>query len=430
MLRRGAVAAMVDPPLARRPALCAVALLGSVPFAGQALAQGRPVTGPVDTVNSRARPEYDAVGIALGGFTVLPDVALALAYDDNVYRTPSAKRDDGYAEVRPHIAIVSTSERYPLSLDASATLRRYASLQTENSEQYALSTAAAAEIAPGTRLSATGGYSRQLEPRGTAGDTFVGGEPIRYRLLSGSVSAARDVGGIGLEAGGGIDRYRYEDAVIGGARFYQRFRDYRHTQAHARIRYSVSPAIAAFLRGGIDRSQYPRLGGIDRNSKGYSVLAGVQMGLSNLVSGSIGVGYLRQSFSDPASGTVSGLDYDVALNWNPTPLIAVSLGGGRSVQRSPFADSPGGIQTTLNASVDYELLRQLILSANLRTSRVTYRGVDRADRYADAQLGARYLMNRTAALTLTVNYRRQSSSGLAARDFNGFGAAIGVTLHR
>ena len=414
----------------RHTALHGAALLGTLPFAGPALAQGSPVTAPIDTVNGRSRPEYDAVGIPLGGFTILPELGVGVAYDNNIYRTRSGKRDDGYGEINPRITIASASERYPVSLDASATIRRYASVQTENTEQYVLDAAAAAEIVAGTRLSASGGYSHRIEPRGTAGDTFIGGEPIAYDLLRGSILAVHDVGAIGLEAGGDIARYSYDDAKAGGIVIDQRFRDYRSTGGHVRVSYVIGPAIAAFVRGGLTRSHYSRTGPIDRNSKGYSALIGMQFGVSNLISGSFGIGYLHENYADPASRNTSGFDYDVSLNWNPTPLIGVTLSGARSIQRSPFANSAGGIETRLGSRVDYELLRQIILSAELRHTRVTFRGVDRSDRNLEAQAGARYLVNRTVAATLTLNYRRQSSSGPGARNFDGFGAMIGVTLHR
>ncbi|WP_197277363.1 outer membrane beta-barrel protein [Sphingomonas profundi] len=402
----------------------------ALPCAGAALAQGRPVTAPVDTVAERARPDYDAVGIPLGGFTVFPEVAVGAAYDDNIYRTATMKRDDGYAELRPRVRIVSPSRVYPVAIEADATVRRYASIQTENSEQYGLSADAAAEIGAGTRVSLAGGYERRLEPRGSAGDLFVGGDPITYHLLRIEGSASHGVGALGIEAGGSAQRYDYAAVRINGARIGQDFGDFRSVGGHVRLAYAVGPAIAAFVRGGFDASDYPKFDGLDRSSKGFSVLAGVQLGLGNLVTGSVGVGYLRENFADPAYGDISGIDYDVALNWNPTPLVSVSLRGSRSLQRSPFVGSAGGISTNATLGVQYELLRQLILTSDVSYTRESYRGLDRDDDYVGAQLGARYLVNRTLSLTASVNYRRQTSSGVGARDFDGFGAAIGVTLHR
>ena len=414
-----------------RAALAAIATVAAGAHAGGAHAQIRPAGAPVDTVTTRARPEYDAVGIAVGGFTLYPALSLRLAYDDNIYRTSSPRLDDGYAVIRPALRLESGSPRYPLTVAASATVARYATIRTENSEQYAVTARGGAEILAGTRIGLTGGYSRLLEPRGQAGDTFIGGKPISYDLLQGGITASRDVGAFAIDAGAAVDRYRYAKAILaGGVAIDQDFRDYRTTVATARVAYSLSPAIAAFVRGGIDRSHYPVRGPIDRDSRGYSVLAGVQLGLSNLISGSAAIGYLHENFADPVYRDISGVDFDLALTWNPTPLDSLSLRGGRNLQRSPFIGSAGGIQTTIALKATHELLRQLILSADVSYNRVSFRGLARRDRYADGRVGARYLVSRSAEVTADLTYTRQSSSGVGARNFDGFGAMIGVTLHR
>ncbi len=404
---------------------------GAFAWTGPAFAQQRPVTVPIDTVNGRARPEFDPVGIALGGgFTLFPEVAAGVVYDDNVYRVASPKRDDAYAQIRPRILIQSNSPLHPVSLEATATARRYASIETENSEQYSLTATAASEIAAGTHAALTAGYSRLLEPRGSSGDLFIGGKPITYDLAQASGTLSRDVGLFGLEIGGDLSRYDYNAVKVAGVALDQDYRDFRNYGAHARVAYAIGPSIAAFVRGEIEHSDYPKFDMLNRNSRGYNLLVGVELGLGNLFNGSFGIGYLHENFADPLFSNISGLDYNVALNWSPTTLVSVSLKGARSIERSPFEGSAGGLQTTLSAGVDYELLRQLILSADTSYIRQSFRGFDRRDDYHEAQVGARYLVNRIVSAALTLNYRRQTSAGIGARDFNSFGASVGVTLHR
>ncbi len=413
-----------------RVAPVTIAVLGGVPFATPASAQRQSIGAPGDSVNSRSRPEYEAAGVRLGGLILRPQLATDLAYDNNIFRTDSRRRSDVYVSVRPRLLLESQSPRYPATLQASATIRRYAKVETENSEQYAVAGTLGAEGPGDMRIGAQASHARQLEPRGAAGDLFIGGKPIAYDLFEGGLTVSRDVGRVGVEAGGDVSRYAYRNARVGGVAIPQDFRDFRQTSGHVRLAYAISPAIAGFVRGSITHSSYDKVRTLDRSSNGYSIIVGVQLGITDLLSGTAGVGYLKEDFADPAYGDISGLDYDIALDWSPTPLIAVSVKGSRSLQRSPFIGSAGAIQTRLGGGVDYELLRQLILSADLAYTRETYRGLDRRDNRIEVQAGARYLVSRVVSLSLSANYRRQSSTGPGARDFDGFGASVGLTLQR
>jgi hypothetical protein len=42
----------------------------------------------------RARPEYDAQGVSIGGFYLYPTIAASLSSDDNVFRRSSAQVSD------------------------------------------------------------------------------------------------------------------------------------------------------------------------------------------------------------------------------------------------------------------------------------------------------------------------------------------------
>ncbi|HEY5608680.1 MAG TPA: outer membrane beta-barrel protein, partial [Alphaproteobacteria bacterium] len=42
-----------------------------------------------ETVMSRARPDYDPIGLRLGGFVLYPELWLQESYDSNIFATPT-----------------------------------------------------------------------------------------------------------------------------------------------------------------------------------------------------------------------------------------------------------------------------------------------------------------------------------------------------
>ena len=79
-----------------------------------------------------------------------------------------------------------------------------------------------------------------------------------------------------------------------------------------------------------------------------------------------------------------------------------------------MAPGAGGfISNTIGASIDHELLRNVLLSAAYNHSNDDYRGIDRTDKRDNFSATATYLLNRRVGLFLTYNYLKQDSTGAA-----------------
>lgn len=377
-----------------------------------AAAQTLGVYAENDTVLTRSRPGYDAIGLDLGGFRAYPRLAADLGYTDNLYAATAPKVSDVYASLRPRLSLDSQWSRHRLQLVLDADIRRYADRTTENSVQFGAAANGQVDIDSTSAIEARASFARRIEPRGSTGDLFIGGEPITYDQLSGMVSGSKEFGRMIVRLSGNFEEFQYADQTVNGTLLDLSARNYRTVAGTARVGYSFGPGLAAFVSGSVNRSSYlDQANVLNRDSTGYNVLGGVAFGFSRLLQGEVAIGYLNQSFENSAFHNIKGFAYSASLNWNPTRLLSLSGRASRTIQRSPIAGIAGVTQDDVSLSVDYELFRNLIVGARAGYTVSDFRGSPRVDHAISGELNARYLMNRNFAFTLSPGHVRSRPSG-------------------
>lgn len=383
-----------------------------------------------DTVSARSRPGFEAIGIAFGGFKLQPAFGLEGAATDNLYARRDVKVGDSSVSVKPSLSLQSQWSRHAVNLSASAAVDRFATHSSENTERYEVAGDGRLDLGTRSRITANASWARRIEPRGTSGDTLFGAKPIAYTLLSTGLGLEHDFGRTRLSLDGSYERYSYADRRLGATTIDLSDRNFEVVSGSARVAQAVTPGIAVFLDGSLSHSRYPvKLNGLDRDSTGYGALGGVLFGLSRLLQGEVGAGYLRQDFKDPIFPDINGLNYHVQLRWNPSRLTEVRLFAAKSFQRSPIANIAGVEQQDFSVSVEHELLRNLILRPGASYTTARYRGSARRDHYANAHFTAAWLIGPHFEVdaTLAHGLGRNNVPAASAREYNQNRATIGLT---
>lgn len=107
--------------------------------------------GRNESVLERSRPETNAIGYKVGGFTLFPTLDTQLGYTDNVYQTTSNKTDDGFVRLAPRLTARSDWSRHSLQLTGSGDFYRYVDAKPRNQDGWSIGTVG--------RLDATGDLS-------------------------------------------------------------------------------------------------------------------------------------------------------------------------------------------------------------------------------------------------------------------------------
>jgi len=367
-------------------------------------------------VLDRPHPEYDAIGIRTGSFLVYPKVELGVGYNDNVYAAEDDALDDVIYAISPSVSAESTWSRHSLALSAAAKIQRYADVGTEDSEEYRILATGRLDVRRDANISGSVGYVSAVEARGSSGTTILTRTPIEYDTFNATVAAVKDFNRVRLSGRLGFTDVDYDDNVsFTGAPVDFDFRDNETSVASVRVDYAVSPATALFGEVALTSADYSSSasGASNRDSDGVRLLGGVNFELTNLITGELSAGYITRTFDNGVTGDVDQFAYRASLNYYPTQLLTVGLKGETTINDSGVLITPAYVADSVGLQVDYEVLRNLIVTGVADYSRDDYQDIDRTDDRYGIGATATYLLNRRAGISLTYSQLTQDSSGAA-----------------
>lgn len=365
------------------------------------------------SVLDRPRPDYQAVGIQAGGFTIFPKASFEGAYDDNIFATTKPQGDYIWT-LAPSLSVVSDWGRNALSFDAGLQRDIYSSHSILNDTAWNVDAAGRYDISSAFTLAASGGYYREIEPK-TSPNTIPGSTAanISYDLAQGKLSGAYQLGRTRFVATVDASQWRFQpDKTENGPAVDESQRNHDEIGGSARFEYAFSPMTGVFLETtGAERRYDQTPGSIDRDSTGYSALVGLHFELTHLIDGEAAVGYLNWNYVDPAAKTFSGVDGRATVNWYATPIVTVVFNASRTVQDSGLPDVAGYVDSDASLRADYELLRNLIFSGQIEETGFDFIDIDRNDHRFSASLRASYLINHSLGVGLTYSHITNTSSG-------------------
>lgn len=385
------------------------------------------------SVRQRPHPGYEAMGLRAGAFMIWPKVTATVERNDNIFATATNEQDDTIFHIVPEASLQSTWSRHALSAYARAMVHRFSDFSTEDTEDYSVGANGRIDVLRTAQINAGADWSRLTEPRTTA--TSEGqARPVQYELTSAYLSGAREFNRLRASSRLGVQHFTYLSTPGNTP---QDDRDRTVTSLSGRADYAVSPDTALFVQVTGNKRAY-RLNNppaaafpnfVNRDSDGVEVLAGANFEVSALVRGELGVGYLSQSFDNNAFGDINGLGARGQLEWFPTQLVTLTLTGSRTIEDAGIPGSSGYLSSNLGGQVDYELMRNVILTGKAGWGEDDYKGIDRNDKRTTAGLSATYLMNRRLGVTVSYDYSKQKSGGVdGGNDFsvNRVGATLTV----
>jgi hypothetical protein len=371
-----------------------------------------------ETVTQRQRSDLDPLGVRAGGFLVYPELAVSEKYSDNTFATPSGRKDDFITDIEPKLRVQSDWNRHSLALTAGADVGRFASNSREDFEDINVNLNGRADVLRDRYLLGNVSWSKLHEDRGSP-DDVNGATPTEYTLLAPSIGAFNKWNRFSLRGDVALQRLDYDDvnASSGTATINNDDRDRTQYIVTVRAGYEIVPEYEGFVRGSWNTIDYREAvddAGFDRDSDGYEVVAGTRIDFSGVTFGDVFAGYRRQSHDDALLNNVSGLSYGGAITWNASGLTTFKGSVTRTVEETTLSTSSGSFLTEVRASVDHELLRNLLVGGTFSYRLNDYEGIAREDDEYRAGAYARYLMHRNLYLTARYDFEKRESNAVGA----------------
>jgi hypothetical protein len=396
------------------------------PWAMAQVPKANPVTAEQESgtllegmgVMDRARPEYDAAGVPLGGLTLYPSLAADVTGDDNIFRGPNAVSDAVWT-ISPRLDLRSNWENNALQLYGQLDHYAYQNNDTESRTNWMLGGAGRLDLAPGSFLSNETSYFDTHEARTSPDLSLLALSPTRYRRVHSDGELTGQFSLFTLSAAVNYDRFDFDSTqLIGGGLIDNHDRDRNAYQFTGKVAYELAPDQSLFAQVTYDRRDFDSLldrNGFNRNSDGYRIDFGASLMLTPLIRGTAYAGLLEQNYAAPLRD-VSTMDFNVKIDWFATELLTAHLVASRIIDDTTVANASSADVRRIGASVDYELLRQLILQPHIDYYDTKFNGITRDDRITSAGLEVRYSLTGNLAIYAGYDYQQRTTNA-AGRDY-------------
>jgi hypothetical protein len=397
----------------------------AVPISGpQVPAAGKQPISPGETVTSRARPEYDPIGLRLGDFFWFPRADLDESYNSNIFATNTRPTSDLITALQPSFDLLSNFPRNALNLHGSSALQLYAGHPAQNTQDGVANVDGQLDVTAGSALYGNASVAHQHIAYGSPNAPGNIAQPVTYWDYVARAGYRQGLRRFSYQVDVGVEAAQYNAAqLVGDGVLPQSSQDAAISSAALRTGYELVPDYVGYVRVG--GSQYNYWHATSNNSSLYRFDVGLQILPRHIIYGDVYIGYLAQSFAKSSLGSASGADYGGRLVWNVTRLTTLTFTGLRTfntgtptVSGSAISGSAGNgyLASTVTANADHELLRNLLLNLNVSFENDSFQGITRTDNAFTVGTGLKYLVNRNLFLGGSFSSYQRSST-LAGASF-------------
>jgi hypothetical protein len=429
----------MSPRFQRTAALLALTTAVCAPHLAVAQQAQNDEPDPNITVRERPRPDYDPLGIRAGSFLIFPALTLSGLYDSNVFATKNDTDSDVAGLVSPQMDIKSNWSRNAVNFSAGATGAAYANYSSNDYIDAFASAGGRLDVTRDDIVSGTLRFDRLHQDRSdpdqdvltTVGGSSGRGNLTRYYRADIDGQYRHNFPRLFTVVGGGVQRLFYED--VGDTENSQR--DRWEYGARARVGYQVSPRIGTFVQGNYSYRDYDDDQIIDgeevsRNSSGFRAAIGTEVDITSILFGEVSLGYTWRHYDSSELNDASGWGADSKLTWNVTPLTSVVLNASTGIDETTVIfegdAATANLQNTVVLDVTHELLRNVLLNANVGYARDDFEGTGRTDNIFSAGTGVSYLLNRNLSLDARYRFTKRDSDDEEI-EFNRNIVLVGIT---
>ncbi|SIS67449.1 outer membrane beta-barrel protein [Neptunomonas antarctica] len=339
----------------------------------------------------------------IGSFVAQPQLTLFLGHEDNIFAEHNDEKSDQIHGLAGSFSLDSDWQQHKLNASAGFESGRYNKYDTENYDDYWITTEGRYDINPQTNIFAGLGLSEEHEERGSLDDLF-GDAPTTYTSLQAHAGVSHQWDNYSFRLGSTFEKLDFDN--VGGSALSNDDRDRDLVGLGGRLSYKVSPRFQPFLQVVIDKRDYDSElddNGYSRDSDGYRFSLGAEGRLSNTVSGEAHIGYIRQDYDDSRFSNVDELDLGGNLKWQLSPYTQFNAYVKRTLEETTLAGASGNLLTTAGANIKHHISRNGVVTADVTVGSEEYQGTSRDSSIFDAGLSYRHYI--TNSIYLDTRYR-------------------------
>jgi hypothetical protein len=366
-----------------------------------------------ETVTTRARPDFDPIGVRMGDFFWFPHGEVDGEFNSNIFATPS-QTSDWITALAPGFDILQDSPpgTPSINLHAGAATQFYAINPSQNTATGFASTNGRLPVDATSAFYGNADIMHSFTPRTSPNSPGNAAEPVTFNSYTATIGYQKTGLKLGYDAEFAVAGTQYNPVpLFGGGLSSQSASDTIIPQGSLRVSYEFIPDYLAYIRASGSYYDYThQASNVNLDSTVYRVDTGLQILPRHLIDGEVYVGYLTQTFNEAKFRSISAPDYGGRLTWNVTGLTTLTLNGLRSFQTTnPTVSGIGSgyLESSVTASLDHELRYNLLVNASFVYENDDYTSSSQSDNVITASAGVRYLVSRNLYLGGSYNYQQR-----------------------
>ena len=302
------------------------ALPDSGPVSG--LPQAEPEPPPPPLRRGSDVDPYAPTGIEAGGLTLYPSITIGPVFTSNASASPDGSADAGIS-IGPALRIESDWIRHSYTADFEGDFDFYARNSDLKSRDVDATNTLTLDVRRDTSLAFTASY---VVTQSGLEDNDVPSDAVGYQtehIVTGSAALTHGYGPLEFELAAATSYNKYGNVKLqGGGTQDNADRDYYEPSAGLRVTYVDPPVLKPFAEVAYAPRRHIETrdrDGLDRNSDGYAVGAGVTIAGDPIWQGELALTYLWRNYADPSLQSQSILGLNGSLTWSPTELTSIVL---------------------------------------------------------------------------------------------------------
>lgn len=421
------------PPLeAYRTSAVARRTLHAQQILGEPAPEIPPTVAVTPTIKAKPKPRpdphpYDPIGVGVGSLRLYPFLETSFGYDDNPDRlasvpfSNSANNPVGSKFLRADagLRLKSDWERSDLVGDLRLGYVDYFDYEQASRLDGAGTLISRYDVTRDTAINLLGRFTLDSQRPGSpaissgAPNVTVTNRPIVFSTGA-SVGVTQKFNRLEVSLRGSFDRTIFGDAYYSdGSSLILSGTDFNDYGVTGRVAYEVSPSLRPFAEATYDsriHDSYLDPYGYARDSSGVAARGGVQVRVTELVTGEASGGWAERSYRDTRLPQLRGPTLDASLIYTPTPLTTLTLRSATALSETTTTGASGVLSRIYSAQLSHDLLRNLSISALGSYFTNTYEGAAIFEHGYTAGVKLDYKITRSVAIRASVAHERLNSS--------------------
>lgn len=381
-----------------------------------------------EAISERDRADYEPLGLRAGNYRIFPELGATVVYDNNIFGSNANRKADVRTELTPSLVFKSELPRHVLDLSLGGRIINYLAHEDQSYANAYADLKGALHVDAAHTIAAEALTALDHEERQDTSASRLAAGPLAVWHNRAAIGITRDVGRLYGTLSGTYDSRRFGSvASTAGGTLDQSYRDTDVFSGQVKGGYRFSPGFDLVTRASMMRILNDGDGKTSRTGLGTEAVAGLSLETSPLLRWRLLGGWGYRTFDQANLAEVRSFLAEGQMQWLVTQQLTFYGTLSRSIADEVAANGGGLVRSKVEARLEYELWRNLVLSATGSAAIDEFQGVARTDYVYSGGAGIEYWANKNWLFTFGYEHEQRDSSDVAltmTRDKFSIGAKL------